>query len=86
MTAPPIISVTRTLKIGSNQKVCKAKITIKKETKFSHDIKFSNDGNDGTLYKCLKSNKFREEFGWSELTNLDVGLKKTIEWYKSYIS
>lgn len=56
---------------------------IKKQTKFSHNVKFSNDGNDGTLYKCLNSNKFRKEFGWNELTNLADGLKKTIEWYKS---
>ena len=44
---------------------------IKKQTKFSHNIKF------------LSSNKFRKEFGWNELTNLADGIKKTIEWYKS---
>jgi nucleoside-diphosphate-sugar epimerase len=36
---------------------------------------------DGQPRRCLETSKAREEFGFEAKTDLNEGLKKTIDWY-----
>ena len=40
---------------------------------------------DGQTRRCLNVNRAKEEFGFIARTNLKVGLKRTIDWYKNYV-
>ncbi len=41
---------------------------------------------DGQPRRMLDTSRAKQEFGFSSTTDFDVGLKKTIEWYKHQIS
>jgi len=71
------ISSTKTISIK------KLSTMIQKLIKFENKVKFKKDNNDGTIYKCLSSDKFRKEFKWKEKLTLEEGLNKTIKWYKA---
>ena len=72
-----------TYNISSNETISIKKLItmIQKLIKFDQKIKFKNDDNNGTLYKCLSSDNFRREFKWKEKYTLEEGLNKTIKWY-----
>ena len=52
-------------------------------------IKFIPDRPGHDFRYAINSNKIKKEIGWKSKTNLNVGLKKTLIWYKdnkSYFS
>jgi nucleoside-diphosphate-sugar epimerase len=38
---------------------------------------------DGQPRRCLNSNRAWDELGWKAETDLETGLSKTVEWWKS---
>ena len=56
---------------------------ISKLTGFNGKIIFDKTKPDGQPRRKLDTTKAKKEFNFSSKTNFDVGLKKTIEWYKS---
>jgi nucleoside-diphosphate-sugar epimerase len=44
---------------------------------------WQSDRPDGQLRRCLDVEKITKHLGWSAKTNLDEGLAKTVEWYRS---
>lgn len=56
---------------------------IVKLTGFKGGIIWDKTKPDGQPRRCLDTNKAFEEFGFKSKTKFEVGLKKTIMWYKS---
>jgi len=48
-------------------------------------IDFVEDRPGHDLRYSLNSSKIRNEYNWSQKTSLEIGLKKTIDWYTSNI-
>ena len=48
-------------------------------------IDFVEDRPGHDLRYSLNSSKIRNEYNWSQKTSLEIGLKKTIDWYTSHI-
>ena len=55
---------------------------IAKLTGFRGKIIWDNTKPDGQPRRCLDVSKAEKEFGFKAKTPFEVGLKKTIEWYK----
>lgn len=71
------------INIGSEYEVSILELTniIKKIVAFDGDIVFDSDKPDGTPRKKLDTS-FLDSKGWIASTNLESGIKKTIQWYK----
>jgi len=70
--------------ISSNEIISIKKLSLMIKKNFNSKIKvnFKRDGNDGTLFKSLNSNKFRKHFSWNEKYSLEEGIKNTVKWFK----
>lgn len=44
-----------------------------------------NEGSNEIKHQYLSAKKAREVLGWSPIYTIDEGIKKTIEWYKSFL-
>ena len=55
---------------------------IRDEVKFKGEIIWDATKPDGTKRKLLDSSKINN-LGWKYSTNLEIGLKETLKWYKS---
>ena len=53
-----------------------------KLTGFSGIITWDTSKPDGQPRRCLDTSKAEQEFGFKATTLFEVGLRKTIEWYK----
>ena len=51
---------------------------------FKPDIR--NEASNEIQEQYLSSDKARKELGWSPLFSMDEGLKRTIEWYRSFLA
>ncbi len=58
---------------------------ISKIIGFDGGIRWDSNRPDGTPRRCLDVRKAYKEFGFEAKTDLEAGLRKTIEWYKSTI-
>ena len=56
---------------------------IAKLTKFEGQIIWDTSRPDGQPRRCLDTSKAKVEFGFEAKTLLEVGLSKTIDWYKN---
>lgn len=54
---------------------------IGKLTGFKGEIVFTGEISDGQPKRCLDVSRARDILGWEAKTNLEEGLKKTVEWY-----
>lgn len=57
---------------------------IAKLTGFGGEIRWDATKPDGQPRRCLDTTRAKERFGFVASTNFDEGLKKTIEWYRSW--
>ena len=56
---------------------------IAKLTGYEGNIVWDTSKPDGQPRRCLNTSKAKEEFGFEAKTDLEEGLKRTIEWYKN---
>jgi len=70
--------------IGSGEEISIAELVKKIVvlTNFKGEIKWDMAKPDGQLRRCLDTSKAEKEFGFKAKTNLDEGLRSTIDWYK----
>lgn len=54
-------------------------------TEFKGKIVWDSSKPDGQPRRMLDTSKAKKEFGFVAETNFDLGLKKTIDWYKNYV-
>ncbi len=57
---------------------------IKELIGFDGSLKWNSEKPDGQPRRCLDTSKAEKEFGFKAGTNLDEGLKKTIDWYLNH--
>ena len=50
------------------------------------NLKILNSSKNEISFQKLNFTKIKKELNWSQKVDLNIGLKKTIEWYKSYIN
>ena len=50
------------------------------------NLKILNTSKNEISFQKLNFKKIKKELNWSQKVDLNIGLKKTIEWYKSYIN
>jgi len=50
------------------------------------NLKILNSSKNEISFQKLNYKKIMKELNWSQKVDLNTGLKKTIEWYKSYIN
>jgi GDP-L-fucose synthase len=48
------------------------------------DVKFDPNKPSMLPIRKINTSLANEEFGWSAKTSLEVGIRKTVEWYRSY--
>ena len=58
---------------------------IAKLTRFKGKIIWDTTKPDGQPRRVLDTSRAENEFGFMAMTSLEMGLKKTIEWYKSVV-
>lgn len=70
--------------ISSNKIISIKKLSLLIKKNFNNKIKINylRDGNDGTLFKSLNSQKFRKNFSWDEKYSLEEGISNTVKWFK----
>jgi len=66
---------------GKETKIKYLAYEIKEIIGFQGEILWNNKITDGQPRRVLDVTKARKEFGFSAKTNLEEGLKKTIDWY-----
>jgi GDP-L-fucose synthase len=59
---------------------------IAQKTGFKGEIVWDTKKPDGQPRRCLDVNRARAEFGFEAKTNLEEGLQKTIDWYKTRLT
>ena len=50
------------------------------------NLKILNSSKNEISFQKLNFTKIKKELNWSQKVDLNIGLKKTIEWYKTYIN
>jgi len=72
------------LNLGSNYEVSIASLThlIAESTEFSGNIVWDVAKPDGQPRRLLNTSRAKDALGWTAKTDLKIGLKQTIEWYK----
>ena len=50
------------------------------------NLKILNTSKNEISFQKLNFTKIKKELNWSQKVDLNIGLKKTIEWYKTYIN
>ena len=50
------------------------------------NLKILNSSKNEISFQKLNFTKIKRELNWSQRVDLNIGLKKTIEWYKTYIN
>ena len=70
--------------VGSGEGISIKRLAMKicKITKFENKIIFNKNYSDGVMKKVVSNKKLKENLN-IKLTKLDIGLKKTISWYKN---
>lgn len=76
---------TDPVNIGSGSQISIKELValIVKLTAFKGEIKWDTSKPDGQPKRCLDVTKAKNEFCFHSKTNLEEGLKKTIDWYKN---
>jgi len=77
--SPEIINIG----VGEDISIKELAIIIKKVVGFSGDIVFDQIKPDGAPQKLLDVSKLHS-LGWKHITQLEDGIRKTYEWYKSF--
>ena len=92
LTMKALISKKNNLRIynvGSKYNLNVLEMT-KKVSKFIDNkkinLKILNSSKNEIAFQKLNYKKIIRELKWSQKVNLDIGLKKTVEWYKTYIN
>lgn len=70
--------------IGSGQEISIKDLAnlIKKIVGYDGEIIWDKTKPNGQPRRCLNTEKAKKEFGFEAKTNLEEGIKKTVEWYK----
>lgn len=73
------------INIGTSEEITIKELVgkIKKYTNFKGEIIWDTTKPNGQLRRCADITKAKKLLGFEAKTNLDEGLKKTIEWYKN---
>jgi CDP-glucose 4,6-dehydratase len=50
------------------------------------DFEVRDEATNEIPHQYLSAKRAREQLGWHPLFSLDEGLKKTIEWYRKFVS
>jgi len=76
------------MNLGSGREITIRDLTymVAKIAKFKGDIVWDPTKPDGQPRRCLDISRARKEIGFVSGTDLEAGLKKTIEWYESHRS
>ncbi len=85
VTAAEVLETPEPVNIGSGQEISIADLAhlIARKTGFTGEIRFDPNMPDGQPRRCLDVSRAREWLGFTAKTPLEVGLDKTIAWYRA---
>ena len=71
------------INLGRGEGISIAKLSelIKKTAGYKGKLTFDTSRPDGAPYKIMNVEKMKKKFNWFPKTNVQTGIKKTVQWY-----
>jgi GDP-L-fucose synthase len=71
--------------IGTGVSIAELAQMIKQEAGYTGDLVYDRTKPDGAPYKVMNIDRCKRVFNWCPSTALDVGLRKTVAWYRDNV-